>query len=100
MQLLKLMVILFTKSPLFLYDKYMIQQNKGSQTSGTVLNLDDHQEIKVDKGSLNAISCTCLKVTKKQQKEIKANKMALKPTMKGLHMTQKSPLFQRNIGTL
>ena len=71
----------------------MIQQNKGSQTSGRVLNLDDHQEIKGDKGSLNAIHHTRSKVTKKQQKEIKGNK-------KGLQMTQKSPLFQRNIGTL
>ena len=36
------MVILFTKSPLFLYDKYIMQQNKGSQTIGRVLNLDGH----------------------------------------------------------
>ena len=99
MQLFKLMVILFTKSPLFLYDEYIIQQNNISQASGKVLNFDDHQLIKGDKGSLNATSCTHSKVTKKQQKEIKANEMGLRQ-QKRLQMTQKSPLFQRNIGTL
>ena len=42
MQLFKLMVILFTKSPLFLYDEYIIQQNNMSEASGKVLNFDDH----------------------------------------------------------